>query len=143
LRATLYLGRLADSGFISAGQVAEALGTPPNYTSKTLRQLARRGILSSLRGPSGGFTLRVDPSELTVSRLLDAVDDVVETPSVCLLGDQPCNAVAPCAAHRKWAEVQDQATEILERTTVADLLGGTTTGNGDWDDHLRHAREER
>jgi Rrf2 family protein len=126
LRATLYLGRFRGAGFIPAAQVAAALGMPPNYTSKTLRQLARRGLVRSLRGPHGGFALQVEPSELSVAQLLDAVDDVASTDPVCLLGDRPCNADAPCAAHRRWAKAQRRAAEALGRTTLADLLGDDT-----------------
>jgi Rrf2 family iron-sulfur cluster assembly transcriptional regulator len=77
----------------------------------------------SARGPRGGFTLDVEPSELSVARLLDAVDEVAERPVVCLLGDRPCSAEHPCDAHRRWSEVQARANEAIERTTLADLLG--------------------
>jgi Rrf2 family transcriptional regulator, iron-sulfur cluster assembly transcription factor len=72
LRAALYLAHRRSAGLISAGEVAAALGTPPNYTAKTLRQLARTGLLRSKRGPRGGFALGMAPSELSVAQLVDA-----------------------------------------------------------------------
>jgi Rrf2 family protein len=121
LRAALYLARRGHA-YVPAGEVAAALGTPPNYTAKTLRQLARKGLLRSVRGPRGGFALSVEPRELPVARLLDAVDDVVQRPAVCLLGDHPCDPTRPCGAHARWTEVQTSASAVLERTTLADLL---------------------
>lgn len=127
LRAMLYLGGRSDAGLTPASQVAAALGTPPNYTGKTLRQLARKGLLRSVRGPHGGFALLEEPSAISIARLVEAVDEVAERPAVCLLGDRACDARRPCEAHRRWAEVQKRTHELLERTTLADLLGNEAT----------------
>jgi Rrf2 family protein len=123
LRAALYLGGRAERRLASAQEVARALGTPPNYTGKVLRALARKGLLRSVRGPRGGFELRVPAQELSLAAVLDAADEPEVGPAVCLLGDRPCNADAPCRAHRKWSEVLERAHELIERTTLADLLG--------------------
>jgi Rrf2 family transcriptional regulator, iron-sulfur cluster assembly transcription factor len=129
LRSMLYLGGRGASGPAPSSEIAAALGTPPNYTGKTLRRLARKGLLRSVRGPHGGFALLEEPRAVSVARLVDAVDDVAERPAVCLLGHRPCDARRPCEAHRRWSEVQKRTHELLERTTLADLLGdGATRG---------------
>jgi Rrf2 family transcriptional regulator, iron-sulfur cluster assembly transcription factor len=122
LRAALYLGRQEGVGLVSAAEVARAIGTPPNYTAKTLRQLARKGLLRSVRGPHGGFALRVVVAQISVSRLVDAVEEAPEKQPICLLGDRLCDAEQPCSAHRRWMEVQERSNELMERTTLADLL---------------------
>ncbi|HUP51912.1 MAG TPA: Rrf2 family transcriptional regulator [Longimicrobiales bacterium] len=124
LRAALYLGRQEKAGLVSAAEVARALGMPPNYTAKTLRQLTRKGLLRSVRGPHGGFALRASRSELSIAHIVDAVDEPAEERADCLLGDRPCDAAHPCGAHRRWLEVQAHTIELLERTTLADLLNG-------------------
>lgn len=124
LRATLYLGRSGSGSLVSAREVAEALGTPANYTGKTLRQLARKGVLRSTRGREGGFALAVRPEELTIADIVDAVDEAPLRTAVCLLGDRPCSPGTPCEAHVRWTEVRRRASELLERTTLAELLGG-------------------
>ena len=123
LRAVLYLAGRRDAGLTPASEVASVLGTPPNYTGKTLRLLARRGLLRSVRGPQGGFALSAEPSAVSVARLVDAVEEAPERAAHCLLGDRPCDARRPCEAHRRWAEVQERTNELLGRTTLADLLG--------------------
>lgn len=123
LRAALYLARRRGNGLLPAGEIAAALGTPPNYTGKTLRQLTRKGLLRSVRGPRGGFALGVEPTELSVSTLLDAVEGAAPMQAVCLLGDRLCNAADPCGAHARWMEVQNRTNELLTQTTLADLLG--------------------
>lgn len=122
MRAALYLARRQSAGRVSAGEVAAALGTPPNYTAKILRQLTRKGLLRSRRGPRGGFELSVAPSALAVADLVDAVDEGSERAVVCLLGDRPCDVAHPCGAHLRWMEVLERTDALLERTSLADLL---------------------
>lgn len=123
LRAVLYLGGRGRDELVSADRIAAALGTPPNYTAKTLRRLSRKGLLRSVRGPHGGFQLRVDPDALSLARLVDAVDERAVDGAVCLLGDRPCDPGRPCAAHPRWSALQQRMNELMEQTSVGDLLG--------------------
>jgi len=122
LRATLYLAGAAPE-LTAASDIAAALGTPPNYTGKILRRLARTGLLRSVRGPHGGFALRVDTHDLRVSEILRAVDEPAEAPVMCLLGDRSCDASSPCGAHARWSELEERVATLLDETTIADLLG--------------------
>ena len=124
LRAVLFLARSADRGLVSATEVAAVLGAPPNYLAKTLRLLTRRGLLRSLRGPQGGFALRVPADRLTTAEVVEAVDEVT-VPSMCLLGDRPCDPTRPCAAHARWSELRDRVLRPMAETTIADLLAGS------------------
>lgn len=123
LRAALYLGGHEAGVLIPAGEIAEALGTPPNYTGKILRRLARRGLLRSARGPRGGFALRVDPRMLTVGQVLQAVEEPAEGGATCLLGDRSCNGSHPCDAHARWTELESRVATLLDDITMEDLLG--------------------
>lgn len=127
LRAVLYLGGRAPDELVPADRIAAALGTPPNYTGKTLRRLARKGLLRSVRGPHGGFQLRVDPTALSLAELVDAVEGPVVEPSVCLLGDRTCDPARPCEAHDRWIQLQGRLNALMEETSVGDLLGAAPT----------------
>jgi DNA-binding IscR family transcriptional regulator len=54
--------------------------------------------------------------------LLDAVEEPTPRPAVCLLGDRLGDGAKPCGAHRRWLDVQSRADEMLQQTTLADLL---------------------
>jgi Rrf2 family transcriptional regulator, iron-sulfur cluster assembly transcription factor len=120
LRAVLYLAR-ADRP-VAADQIAEALGAPRNYLSKTLHALAKAGIVKGLRGPNGGFRLAVPAQDLTLARVIDAFDGAEKT-SMCLLGGVPCSGATPCDAHHRWSAIAQSARGPLATTTVAELLG--------------------
>lgn len=122
LRAVLALARPVRAGEpITADELADALGAPRNYLSKTLHVLTREGIVASVRGRQGGFTLAIPAAELTLQRVI-GVFDTPRLHEVCLLGNRQCNPSAPCAAHQRWTEITDAALEPLATTTIADLL---------------------
>jgi Rrf2 family transcriptional regulator, nitric oxide-sensitive transcriptional repressor len=124
LRAVLYMARRGEER-TSADQIARALGAPANYMSKTLNQLAKTGVVTGARGPTGGFRLAIAPAELTVARVTEAFTPVRTNP-VCLLGDRPCSAANPCEAHHRWTAVMRASAAPLTETTIAELLGSAT-----------------
>lgn len=121
LRAAIFLARAQNRRPVTADTIARALGAPPNYMSKTLNALAKAGILTGLRGPTGGFMLVRDPEHLTIAEVVGTFDEPLQRP-MCLLGGRPCNAEHPCQAHVRWVTVTSAMREPLSSTTVADLL---------------------
>jgi Rrf2 family protein len=122
IRAVLFLAQQAPGESVPADRVAGALGAPANYLGKTLNTLARRGLLASSRGPAGGFRLLAAPDEIALSDVVEAVSEGPRQSAVCLLGNRPCRAAAPCAAHARWSSVRDDLWAPLRHTTIADLL---------------------
>lgn len=121
LRAILTLAQ-ADTGRpMRADEIARATGSPANYLAKTLNALAKAGIVTSARGPRGGFTLALAADELTLARIVDCFDDP-RPATQCLLGARACDARHACRAHERWTAVQQSRRAALADTTVADLL---------------------
>lgn len=121
LRAVLYLAEQAEEDPVPVETMAEALSLPRNYLSKTLHLLAKRGVLSSSRGPGGGFGLAVPAAELSLLSVVEPFDDL-ERRRQCLLGRRECSDLTPCVAHHRWKEVADHVTCFFRETTVEDLL---------------------
>jgi Rrf2 family iron-sulfur cluster assembly transcriptional regulator len=122
LRATLVLARRYGAGPVRAEEIADATGAPRNYLSKTLYALVKAGLVTSARGPTGGFTLAVAPDALTLAQVIDCFDEP-RAQTRCLLGTGPCNAVRPCVAHHRWSAISATQRAPLTTTTIADLLG--------------------
>jgi Rrf2 family protein len=121
VRAILALAQ-ADTGRpMRADEIARATGAPANYLAKTLNALGKAGIVTSARGPRGGFTLALPADELTLARIVDCFDDA-RPATQCLLGTRACDARHPCRAHERWTAVQQSRRAALADTTVADLL---------------------
>ena len=103
-------------------EIAAAIGCPRNYLSKTLYQLARAGVLRSVRGPLGGFLLAVPADKLTLKRIVALFEPL--TARRCLIGRARCSDADPCAVHDRWHSVATSLEQFFENTTVQDLIAG-------------------
>ena len=121
IRAVVYVATNGADEPVRVGPIATALDVPQNYLSKTLHQLARAGVLRSVRGPRGGFQLAVPPARLTLARVTEPFDETGERH--CLLGRAQCGDRYPCAAHSRWSAVSDSLQAFFSNTTIADLIG--------------------
>ena len=121
IRALLFLAQRPEGESVSAERIAQALGAPANYLAKTLNVLAKQGLVSSTRGPAGGFRLRVPAGQVTLAEVVETFDDV-RPQRMCLLGGRPCDGLHPCQAHAAWTRVRAAMRAPLGATTLADLL---------------------
>lgn len=130
LRALLFLTQEgADGRFVRADAIAKATGMPRNYTGKVLNALAKARLVTSARGPTGGFRLAANPGTITAARVVDLFADP-PTSRRCLLGAKRCNRARPCSAHQRWTVVLDAQRAPLDATTIADLAFGAGHGAG-------------
>ncbi|UCG75868.1 MAG: Rrf2 family transcriptional regulator [Gemmatimonadota bacterium] len=129
LRAVLYLARHQNGDPVSVETIADDLSMPRNYLSKTLHLLAKRGILTSARGPRGGFELAVPSDELSLFAIIEPFDEL-EGRSQCLLGRRECSDQAPCAAHHRWQRLAQRVSTFFRETTVEDLIAELSEPSG-------------
>lgn len=123
LRAVLHVAQYGGARPLRVSEVAAALRIPPNYLSKIFHQLARGGVLVSLRGKAGGFRLAGPPEALALGTIVQPFARI-EARRRCLLGRSQCTDRHACVVHDRWKLVADNVAEFFRDTTVADLLGG-------------------
>ena len=141
LRAVLYIADQSAQGSVRVEPMADAMALPRNYLAKTLNLLARRGILSSQRGPGGGFRLARSPESMTLASVVEGFDPE-PTRRGCLLGRPQCDEAMPCPAHWRWQSAAEQIAAFFRETTVADLLN-EPSAEGELGEVLRGRREAR
>jgi Rrf2 family transcriptional regulator, iron-sulfur cluster assembly transcription factor len=120
LRAMLYMAQGGDGAY-KAPEIASALGLPNTYLSKVMHQLVKAGVLKSVRGPTGGYTLARGPGELSLHEIA-APFQALRPHTQCLLGNRACDRTKPCAAHGRWLRINDAVASHLHNTTLADML---------------------
>jgi Rrf2 family protein len=121
LRAVLFLARQPRDRPVRAGDVAAGLDVPANYLSKILHTLSRAGVVTSERGPRGGFRLARSADRTTLAEVVSPFDEI-SSKELCLLGRRRCNDDHPCSAHARWREVFEPVTNFFRETMVAELL---------------------
>ncbi len=121
LRAVLYVAEHGSNDPVPVDAIAADLRVPRNYLSKTLHALAQAGVLTSGRGPRGGFRLARAPHELTLGDVAAPFDELEERK--CILGRATCGWKNPCSAHPRWEAISRAQQDFFRHTTIADLLG--------------------
>ena len=123
VRAVVFLAKHYDDRLVGTDEIATGIGAPRNYLSKTLNALTRAGILTSARGPGGGFSLAMPPEALSVARVADVFAEIRPATTQCLLGDRDCDRANPCMAHLQWTAITMAAREPLLQTAISELSG--------------------
>jgi Rrf2 family protein len=115
------LARRADSAPVALAEIAHAENLPPSFLAKIFQKLTRHGILQSGRGAGNGYSLAVAAHELSVLRVIEAVEgsDYLDR---CMFWGGRCGGEHPCLLHDRWAAVKPKFIAMLEHTTLADLV---------------------
>ncbi|MBM3739032.1 MAG: Rrf2 family transcriptional regulator [Acidobacteria bacterium] len=117
IRAFVYLASTPPGKYAMVKQIAEESDIPSHFLAKILQQLARKGLLKSSKGPTGGFALAQPPAETTLCQIVDTVDGLNDYKR-CLGGRTECNDQAPCGLHDSWKHMRSSIIEYLERTSI-------------------------
>lgn len=121
LQAVLYIAQQGDRHAVKLEPMAAALRLPRNYLSKTLHALVREGVLTSVRGPTGGFRLARPPEALTLADIVEPFEPT-RLARRCILGKGMCSDATACAAHARWKRIAEPMRGFFRETTVADLV---------------------
>ena len=121
VRAMVALAQLPAGAYAGAARIAREIGAPPNYLSKLLQTLSREGLVRSQKGLGGGFCLARSPRRITLFDVVEPLEHVSRW-SGCILGRAACSDANPCAIHERWKKVRSAYLDMLQRTTVADLV---------------------
>ena len=120
LRAVLFIAARGNGAAVRADEIATVLKIPSSYLSKTLRVLAKAGVLTSERGRTGGFRLSEPAGTLMLDRVVAPfMEDA--TRRHCLLGGKTCSDATACAAHHAWKATAEQIAVFFRTTTLAAL----------------------
>jgi Rrf2 family protein len=120
IRATVYVALKSDrnekAGII---EVAGAIGSPRHFTGKILQALVRKKILSSAKGPTGGFYLE-NGDQLFLIDIVRAIDGDGLFSS-CVLGLARCSGTEPCPMHEQVKPIREMLLTEFSKKPVARL----------------------
>lgn len=127
LKIMIYLcSKKEEQELASLKAISNAIDSPEAFTAKILQQLVKNGLLTSLRGPTGGF--RIEDKPVTLLDVVLAIDGEGVV-SNCVLGLKECSSLHPCPVHDKFGAVRDHLKGVLATTKLSDIKGGVIEGN--------------
>ena len=101
-------------------ELAEKTEVPSPYLGKLLQKLVKQEILSSLKGPTGGFYLTDENRLKTVGDVVFLIDGSGKFLD-CILEFKECNSENPCALHHAYAQVKGGFLNELASIPLSDL----------------------
>jgi Rrf2 family protein len=119
LLALVDLGVRYGEGPVSAREVSERQGVPAKFLEQLLGALRKAGLVCSVRGARGGFSLTRDPSDITILQVVEALEGPL-APTSCD-GGSVCGRSGACAAAVVWGKATDALRDVFDTTTLADL----------------------
>ncbi len=121
IRAVLFIAQKSSDGTkVSIKEIAKGIDAPEFFTAKILQDLSRRGLIQSLKGPTGGFFLNSDSAKFTLADVVRTVDgDKLFTG--CALGLAQCSATQPCPLHHNFVKLREDIKGALESVKLGDF----------------------
>ena len=129
IRASIFIsGKSLQQIKVGQKEIAKAIDSPEAFTAKTLQILTRNNIISSDKGPHGGFYFSKDQlKNIYLQHIVKAIDGTIVYKG-CGLGLKTCNESKPCPVHFQFKAIRDELKQMLETTSIQDLAIGTKSG---------------
>jgi Rrf2 family protein len=123
VRVMMYLAALNPCERVSLPTIGEATGAPESFLSKVLQGLTRAHLITSRRGPTGGFEISPFGRHASMRDVVESIDGPISL-NVCLSLRRSCTRKGWCPAHPVWAKAQEALIAVLSSAMIADLAAG-------------------
>jgi len=127
LRCLLQVAHHGPEGSMTIPEIAGIEGLSIPHVAKLMRLLRRGGFVKSVRGQAGGYKLARLPDQINIGEVLAWMGGRLFEPSFCTLHSgmaKLCTHSVDCSIRSLWQSVQYVVDQVLDKVTLADLLGG-------------------
>lgn len=111
----------ADSGPVPLADISDRQGISLSYLEQLFSRLRKQGLVASVRGPGGGYRLGMDPSEISIGKVIAAVNESVDA-TRCQGHESGCQGGTQCLTHSLWQELSSRISNFLDEITLGELV---------------------
>jgi len=121
IRAVIFVTRESRDGKrVGVKEIAEGIDSPVHFIAKILQELSKKGIVQSLKGPTGGFYMDSSSLNHTLADIVVAIDGD-KLFHGCGLGLSECSEKRPCPMHFEFKKIRNELHRLLARTKLGEL----------------------
>jgi Rrf2 family transcriptional regulator, iron-sulfur cluster assembly transcription factor len=130
LRAVIHIAaNSSEERKLSLDEISTAIDSPRSFTAKILQVLTGKGkLISSVRGPSGGYYITEKQLQLPIRSILQAMDEDKRLVR-CVIGLQECSETRPCPLHAKYKLIKAQLISMFDDKTIQQLVAEMEKGS--------------
>lgn len=114
IHAVVFIAKSSTS--LNVEQVAREIGASRNHLAKVLQSLTKKEILKSVRGPSGGFSMNTEPSQINLLEIFEAIEGKIQVDE-CPLDRNVC-PFNKCLMGGIVSDLSDQFEQYLKNHTL-------------------------
>ena len=128
VNAVLYLAvHSNENRKIRAKEIAAAIKLPSPFLAKLLQTLSRENIISSSKGPTGGFYVTEQGQQLPLLEVVKIIDGTDRLDD-CVLGLKKCSSEMPCPVHFSVQPLKQEFRRQLEENSIATFAAKVKSG---------------
>ncbi len=128
IRATIFVASKKEEGIkLNIKDIAREVDAPEAFTAKILQVLNKTRIITSLKGPYGGFYIEDYQLQQPVINIVNALDGM-SVFQECGLGLRQCSATHPCPMHDQYKIARDALQDAFQNTTIGQLAEQVNEG---------------
>ncbi len=105
---------------VSLNDISGRQGISLSYLEQLFAKLRRAQLVSSVRGPGGGYRLAIAPGEISIAQVVDAVNESMDATRCKGKGD--CQEGDQCLTHHLWQDLSSQIHTFLSDISIGDLI---------------------
>jgi Rrf2 family cysteine metabolism transcriptional repressor len=123
VKAMFDLAQNYGSGPIPLNNIAQRNNISEHYLEQLIAVLRKSGLVKSVRGSQGGYTLSRSPETITIGDIIRVLEGPI-APVDCVSEDEPehCDNADFCITRNIWAKVRDSVSQVLDSITLADMV---------------------
>jgi len=98
-------------------------GIPISFLGQIFLKLKKNNLVKSSRGPLGGYTLSRSPDDITLSSIIEAVDEKVKTVACRRESKKGCHGKSfKCITHYLWDDLENHINNFFRKNTLKDIV---------------------
>jgi Rrf2 family iron-sulfur cluster assembly transcriptional regulator len=105
---------------INLAEISERQGISLSYLEQLFSKLRKKGLVSSARGPGGGYLLGHPATDISIADVIRAVDETVDATRCG--GSKNCQGTERCITHDLWEKLSEEIENFLLGISLADLV---------------------
>lgn len=126
IKALIFLGKNYGAQPVQIMRIATEEQIPKKFLEQILLELRNAGLLYSVKGAKGGYSLNKDPKDIRLTQVIRLLDGPIALlPCVSLNFYQKCDECKSeevCGIRDTFVEVRDAMLQILNDTSIADII---------------------
>ncbi len=129
IRATVFIASKAKENIkVGVKEIAQEIEAPKAFTGKLLQILNKEKIVTSLKGPYGGFYCDENQLDLPIIEVVRAIDGLGVFTD-CVFGLHQCSDEYPCPMHFEYVKTRSEIHHSFKNTSIRSLANSLNSGD--------------